>query len=117
MKTLLALVLSLLSLSTFASTINCKAQKEWLDENGSLQKRSYDVPVQGTYPGLTKLELDLADAFFSINDYEGRHTTLSIVFPPEYTVGTVVRANIVKGKDTVVNSINGTDVFKLTCSK
>jgi len=118
MKTILLVsLMALLGSSALAGDISCVAQREWLDDNGSLQKKAYNVPLQGKYPGLVKLELDLEDAFFSINDYEARHTTLSIVFPPDYTVGIVSRVNIAKGSETVLNSINGSDVFKLTCKK
>ncbi|EQC43144.1 hypothetical protein [Bacteriovorax sp. DB6_IX] len=117
MKYLFMTMIALAGLCASAADLNCYAQREWLDNNGNLQKEAHEIPVLGKYPGLVKLELDLEDSFYSINDFEGSQTTLSIVFPPNYTVGTVVRTTITSGQTAVVNSVNGSNVYKLTCRR
>lgn len=112
MKLFLALIVSTFA---FSADLNCTAHKEWIDELGSLQKVVTEIPVQAKLPGITKLQLDTEDAFFAINYFEGRYATLSIVFPPDYTSGVVSRITPVKGKKSVLNSINGSDVYKITC--
>jgi hypothetical protein len=113
MKLFLAL---LISSFTFAADFTCTAHKEWVDEYGSLRKEVTEIPVTNKLPGIVKLQLDMEEAFFSINHFEGRYATLSIVFPPNYTAGVVSRVTPVKGQKTVLNSINGSDVFKITCA-
>lgn len=114
MKTLL---IFLVSCFTYAAQLDCTAHREWLDDQGNLQKEVSEVPVLTKLPGITKLQLDTDEAFYAINDFSEGPVTLSIVFPPSYTVGGLSKAVVGPGQESTLNSISGTDVFKIRCKR
>ena len=115
MKTLLLTILSLHSISALAD-FSCNAIYKYKEE-GQFKSKTVQLPVTYDAHGFTKLQADEKEAFYSVNKDEDNNLTLSIAFPPDYTLGTISSSKLVDGKKSTISMVNGVTLYKLVCQK
>lgn len=116
MKKLLMTVMLLTTAASAVAGMECKSIYKYKEDN---QFKSKEVMLKVIYDahGFTKLQADETEAFYSVNKGESDDMTLSIAFPPDYTLGTISSMKYSSERNATISMVNGPTLYKIVCNK